>query len=319
MQKEFTDDCIFNEAMEQHHYNTYSSTTHSNARRILYLALNRHGQPRKVQIPSTRSLGKLATYTKSLTQTVPHDRVEQLITRIFGPTLIQHTLKQLCETGKSLNEQSKPKPKCNLKKQNQQNSNKKKKAKRKCRPDEVMETDNCTKPNVTNHMPNSNRQAQQNQNRRKNLGPKCTEEDCKKRNLKKNIARQHRDHEKTTDISIVAVSPNQKKQRPNKNGRNKHRTLPTTTTIMPTTTPAPTTIFTFTTTITPISNNGGAPPSTYEEDMYSDDPMVSSSTEFHEDDDWDETSFSPYNQIGGDQISQFVDFGFDDTDDFDSK
>lgn len=299
--------------MEQHHYNTYSSTTHSNARRILYLAINRHGQPRKVQIPATRPLGKLATYTKSLTQTVPHDRVEQLITRIYGPTLMQHTLKQLCETGKSVIELPKALPKCNLKKQNQnQNSNKKKKAKRKCRPDEV-ESDKCTKPNITNQMSNPNRQAQQQQNRRKNLNNnKCTEEDCKKRNQKKNITRKDKtsDLDKTTDIPL----PNSKKPKLNKNGRNKNRQLPTTSIIAPTTTPAPSTIFTFTTTIMPT----GSSLAPYDEDMYSDDPMVSSSTEFHEDNDWDETSYSPYNQIG-DQISQFVDFGFDDADDFDSK
>uniref|UniRef100_A0A1B0B7A3 Uncharacterized protein n=1 Tax=Glossina palpalis gambiensis TaxID=67801 RepID=A0A1B0B7A3_9MUSC len=56
LQKDFTDDCVFNENMELHNYNTYSSTYNSNARRKYYLALNRHGEPRKLQIPPTRSL-----------------------------------------------------------------------------------------------------------------------------------------------------------------------------------------------------------------------------------------------------------------------
>uniref|UniRef100_A0A182MAU3 Fibroblast growth factor n=1 Tax=Anopheles culicifacies TaxID=139723 RepID=A0A182MAU3_9DIPT len=114
--KEFTDDCIFNEQMEQHHYNTYSSTQHSNARRTLYLALNKTGQPRKIQIPVNRTLGKLATYTKALTQTVAHDRVEQLISRLFGADHVRHGLNQLCETGQPLVEltakEMRPRPVC---------------------------------------------------------------------------------------------------------------------------------------------------------------------------------------------------------------
>lgn len=143
-QAEFTDDCVFNESMEQHHYNSYSSTYHSNARRKLYLGLNRHGQPRKIQLPSTRQLGKLATYTKSLTQTVAHERVEQLIARLYGPNHVRHGLKQLCDTGKVLQEiiskGVKSKPKCN----NLAKPNKKKKKKRKCREDEP-EGDQCVK------------------------------------------------------------------------------------------------------------------------------------------------------------------------------
>uniref|UniRef100_A0A8W7PK32 Uncharacterized protein n=1 Tax=Anopheles coluzzii TaxID=1518534 RepID=A0A8W7PK32_ANOCL len=114
--KEFTDDCIFNEQMEQHHYNTYSSTQHSNARRTLYLALNKTGQPRKIQIPVNRTLGKLATYTKALTLTVAHDRVEQLISRLFGADHVRHGLNHLCETGQPLVEltakEMRPRPVC---------------------------------------------------------------------------------------------------------------------------------------------------------------------------------------------------------------
>lgn len=145
LQAEFTDDCIFNESMEQHHYNTYSSTYNSNSKRKLYLGLNRHGQPRKIQLPATRQLGKLATYTKSLTQTVAHERVEKLIARLFGANHVRHGLKQLCDTGKVLQniiaKGLKSKPKCNsLAKTNM----KKKKKKRKCREDEP-EGDQCIK------------------------------------------------------------------------------------------------------------------------------------------------------------------------------
>jgi len=105
--------------MEQHHYNSYSSTTHSNSKQKLYLALNNQGQPRKVQIPVTRTLGKLATYTKSLTETVAHERIEALITRIFGQNYAKHGLKQLCDSGRALVELTskvmKPKPKCSKK------------------------------------------------------------------------------------------------------------------------------------------------------------------------------------------------------------
>uniref|UniRef100_A0A1I8M510 Fibroblast growth factor n=1 Tax=Musca domestica TaxID=7370 RepID=A0A1I8M510_MUSDO len=116
--KEFTDDCVFNENMEQHNYNTYSSTYNSNSRRKYYLALNRHGEPRKLQIPPTRSLGKLATYTNAITEAVPQERVEQLIAKNFGANRIKHGIRQLCDTGKPLIElidskNFKAHPKCN--------------------------------------------------------------------------------------------------------------------------------------------------------------------------------------------------------------
>lgn len=146
--------------MEQHHYNTYSSTYHSNIKRKLYLGLNRHGLPRKIQLPATRQLGKLATYTKSLTQTVAHDRVEKLIARLFGANHVRHGLKQLCDTGKILPAivaTGLKKPKCNpLAKSPNNNSKAKKKKKRRCRDDEPT-SDQCLRvtsvgpqqPNVT--------------------------------------------------------------------------------------------------------------------------------------------------------------------------
>lgn len=68
--------------IEQSHYNTYSSARYSNNRRTMYLALNRRGQPRKVQIRAQQQLGKLSTYTRVLTQSVSPERVEELINRL---------------------------------------------------------------------------------------------------------------------------------------------------------------------------------------------------------------------------------------------
>lgn len=120
----------------------------------MYLGLNRHGQLRKIQIPATRPLGKLSTYTKSLTQTAAHERVEQLIARLYGANHVRHGLKQLCDTGKVLREiisnGVKGKPKCN----NLAKPNKKKK-KRKCREDEP-EGDHCI--NATSYSINSQQQ-----------------------------------------------------------------------------------------------------------------------------------------------------------------
>lgn len=180
-QAEFTDDCIFNESMEQHHYNTYSSTYHSNSKRKLYLALNRHGQPRKIQLPSTRQLGKLATYTKSLTQTVAQERVEQLIARLYGANHVRHGLKQLCDTGKVLQEiiskGVKSNPKCN----NLAKPSKKKKKKRKCREDEP-EGDHCLAASYKNSQQQNNTK---NNNSITNLNNKKKVSNSQKLNKKK--------------------------------------------------------------------------------------------------------------------------------------
>lgn len=102
-QREFTDDCILNETIEQTHYNTYSSVRYSNAKRTLYLALNKRGIPRKVQIRANMTLGKLSVYTRVLTQTVTAARVESLATRLLGAnnngsshTIRHHGLSQRC-------------------------------------------------------------------------------------------------------------------------------------------------------------------------------------------------------------------------------
>lgn len=64
--------------IEQHHYNTYSSTKYSNQRRTLYLALNRKGQSRKVMLRANQQLGRLSSYTRVLTRTVTTENSEEL-------------------------------------------------------------------------------------------------------------------------------------------------------------------------------------------------------------------------------------------------
>lgn len=69
--------------MEQHNYNTYSSVRWSTAKKTLYLGLNRHGQPRRVQAKG-HNLGRLSAYARVLTQMAPFDRVEALQRRMLG-------------------------------------------------------------------------------------------------------------------------------------------------------------------------------------------------------------------------------------------
>ncbi|XP_050545275.1 protein let-756 isoform X2 [Daktulosphaira vitifoliae] len=77
--KDFDEECVFNEMIEQNHYNTYSSAKYTNDRRTLYLALNKRGTPRKVHVKANAPLGKLSTYTRVLTQPVPVQRVDELL------------------------------------------------------------------------------------------------------------------------------------------------------------------------------------------------------------------------------------------------
>lgn len=216
---EFTDDCVFNESIEQHHYNTYSSTYNSNAKRTFYLGLNRHGQPRKIQIPTSRQLGKLSTYTKSLTQTVSQERVDQLIARLYGKNHLRHGLKQLCESGKQLHNQGikkrKNKLKCkNLKTSNKINNiNKRKKKKRKCRKDE-MESEQCFIINSNNTSSlglnnfknnttsNNKKRILSNQNSQKMC--KLSREECLalNKNLKKSLSKKDNSHLKFMNESI---------------------------------------------------------------------------------------------------------------------
>ncbi|KAI5700048.1 uncharacterized protein LOC103506539 [Diaphorina citri] len=76
--REWDEECIFNEMIEQHHYNTYSSAKFSNERRTLYLALNKYGIPRRVQLRGKQPLGKMSMYTRVLTQPVSNKKVEKI-------------------------------------------------------------------------------------------------------------------------------------------------------------------------------------------------------------------------------------------------
>ncbi|XP_044014124.1 putative uncharacterized protein DDB_G0291812, partial [Aphidius gifuensis] len=72
--REYTDECVFNEMLEQSRYNTYSSVRWSTPRKTYYLGLNRNGQPRKVQYRGN-NWDKLAEYARVLPITVPKERI----------------------------------------------------------------------------------------------------------------------------------------------------------------------------------------------------------------------------------------------------
>lgn len=100
----------------QENYNIYASTPHSNAQRTYYLALNKMGQPRRTHLPAGKELGKLATYAKSLTFSVPEANSNGLLARLFGANHVRHGLKQLCDSGRALIELTRqpmqPRPTC---------------------------------------------------------------------------------------------------------------------------------------------------------------------------------------------------------------
>ncbi|XP_026672686.1 uncharacterized protein LOC108628914 isoform X2 [Ceratina calcarata] len=136
--REYTDDCVFNETLEQHNYNTYSSAKWSTAKKTLYLGLNRRGQPRRVQAKG-HNLGRLSAYARVLTQVAPLDRVEALQRRLLGAKhnvrhrhnshrgdLLQQSL---CPTLPAQEKDGRDKFRCRKRK-------KRKKRKRKCRPGE---------------------------------------------------------------------------------------------------------------------------------------------------------------------------------------
>ena len=137
-QREYTDDCVFNETLEQHNYNTYSSAKWSTARKTLYLGLNRRGQPRRVQAKG-HNLGRLSAYARVLTQVAPSERVEALQRRLLGAEhnvrhrhnshrgdLIQQSL---CPSLPVQEKDGRDKFRCRKRK-------KRKKRKRRCRPGE---------------------------------------------------------------------------------------------------------------------------------------------------------------------------------------
>ncbi|GFG32245.1 hypothetical protein Cfor_01292 [Coptotermes formosanus] len=62
---------------------TYSSSKYSNDRRTMYIALNRHGQSRKLQVKRKAPLGNLSSYAMVLIKHVEDERVKDLAERIM--------------------------------------------------------------------------------------------------------------------------------------------------------------------------------------------------------------------------------------------
>ena len=69
LQREFSEECVFNEMIEENHYNSYSSSKYSNPRRTLYLGLNKKGQGRRVMTRGG-ALGRQSAFARVLTQPV---------------------------------------------------------------------------------------------------------------------------------------------------------------------------------------------------------------------------------------------------------
>lgn len=139
-QRDFGDECVFNETIEQHNYNTYSSTKYSNERRTLYLALNRRGQPRKVLLRAHQQLGRLSSYTRVLTRTVSSERVEELFHPMRHRAHVCSSAMTAGGGGETREEQLTEHPRCRRRK-------KKKKKKRKCQDgaDADVNSDLCHK------------------------------------------------------------------------------------------------------------------------------------------------------------------------------
>nr|XP_018911482.1 PREDICTED: fibroblast growth factor 3 [Bemisia tabaci] len=154
--KEFSESCVFNEMLEQHHYMTYSSTKHSNEKRTLYLALNKFGAPRKTQLKTGTPLGKLSSYTQTLTQPVAAEEVEQLIRNMIRASPDHHGLRhhQLCppssvqqqlqQVSRSQLEQPSSPPTPPESESRNKKKKKKKRKRRKCKEGEQEEEDGCT-------------------------------------------------------------------------------------------------------------------------------------------------------------------------------
>ncbi len=75
---EYREECIFEETYEKTHYNTYWSTKHSNDSHKLYLAFDKYGHSRKVQVEKNRGLNKKIRYAGVLTHEVSDEDLKQL-------------------------------------------------------------------------------------------------------------------------------------------------------------------------------------------------------------------------------------------------
>ncbi|XP_033212456.1 uncharacterized protein LOC117170046 [Belonocnema kinseyi] len=158
---EYTEDCLFNETLEQHNYNTYSSVRWSTNRKTLYLGLNRHGEPRRVQAKG-HNLGRLSAYARVLTQVAPPDRVEALQRRMLGA---HHGVRHRHNAHHHRNQQQAICPrvlhpeKDNRDKFRCRKRKKRKKRKRKCREDEVAgpQCEHHLEPGSSEGLPDSKR------------------------------------------------------------------------------------------------------------------------------------------------------------------
>ncbi|XP_044764917.1 uncharacterized protein LOC123321411 isoform X1 [Coccinella septempunctata] len=133
--KEFGDECVFNETIEKHYYNTYSSSKYSNDKRTFYLALNRRGQPRKVMLKAKQQLGRLSSYTRVLTRYVSPERTEELNHMRHHAHICAPSANSKLRLLSSHKDPSIEFPRCRKRK-------KRKKKKRKCLPSET-ENEHC--------------------------------------------------------------------------------------------------------------------------------------------------------------------------------
>ncbi|XP_059051725.1 uncharacterized protein LOC131846441 isoform X2 [Achroia grisella] len=62
---DLSDDCLFQEHLEENNYNTYSRIRNG---KKTFLALDNRGKARRTQIPMSRQLGNLSTYALTLTR-----------------------------------------------------------------------------------------------------------------------------------------------------------------------------------------------------------------------------------------------------------
>ncbi|XP_049817088.1 probable WRKY transcription factor protein 1 [Aethina tumida] len=211
---EFGDDCVFNETMEQHNYNTYSSTKYSNERKTLYLALNRRGQPRKVVLRARHQLGKLSSYTRALLRHVSLDRSEEIHARHHRhcPTTAVHQSHYQSPT------RSHDPPRCRKRK-------KRKKKKRKC-PEDEFDPELCQKrQSVSNN-------SQQEKAAHRVL--KCDDKDnkdndeCQRDVTKRKHKNNNNNNNNNNNKSLVSVL--NKKKKKNRKGVRKRLEMETTST-----------------------------------------------------------------------------------------